>query len=88
MSALTSAHICCDTDFDRGGWDVYGEHWRFFYDCMLAPVAKQVQLALEKLPVVAQFAPPSYAGKTGLDVVKVRRGGREQGGEGGEGCTG
>jgi len=28
---------------DIGGWDVYGEHWRFFFDCMLAPVAKQVR---------------------------------------------
>ena len=39
---LSSAHICCDSDFDVGGWDAYGEHWRFFYDCMMAPVAKQV----------------------------------------------
>ena len=33
----------------------------------------QMQAALDKLPIVAQFAPPSYSGKTGLDVVKVSR---------------
>lgn len=36
-----------------GGWEGYDEHWRYFFDCMLAPVAKQAAAALEKLPVSA-----------------------------------
>lgn len=68
---LFSAHICTSDDFDVGGIEVYDEHWRFFYECMLAPVAKQVDAALKKLPVSAQFAPPSYSGKKGMDVVKA-----------------
>ena len=27
--------------WDEGGWDVYGNDWRHYYDCMLAPVARQ-----------------------------------------------
>ncbi|CAI5536631.1 unnamed protein product [Closterium sp. Naga37s-1] len=68
---LFSTHVCKGEDFDVGGIEVYDMHWRYFYDCMLAPVAKQVDAALKKLPVVAQFAPPCYSGKTGLDVVKA-----------------
>ena len=26
---------------DVGGWDMYGQDWRHYFDCMLAPVAKQ-----------------------------------------------
>jgi hypothetical protein len=36
-----------------GAWDAYGDHWRYFFDCMLAPMATQAQSALEKLPVTA-----------------------------------
>jgi flavorubredoxin len=42
-----------DSAFDVGGWDTYGDHWRYFFDCMLAPMASQAQSALEKLPVTA-----------------------------------
>lgn len=66
-----SAHVCSDNDFDIGGWEVYGEDWRFFYDCMLSPAAQQADAALKKLPIVAQFAKPSYTGKTGIDIVKT-----------------
>uniref|UniRef100_A0A0C9RLY5 TSA: Wollemia nobilis Ref_Wollemi_Transcript_11734_2825 transcribed RNA sequence n=1 Tax=Wollemia nobilis TaxID=56998 RepID=A0A0C9RLY5_9CONI len=65
-----SAHVCTDNDFDVGGWEAYGEDWRFFYDCMLSPVARQVDAILQKLPIVPQFAKPSYAGRIGIDVVK------------------
>uniref|UniRef100_A0A0C9QSI8 TSA: Wollemia nobilis Ref_Wollemi_Transcript_11735_3005 transcribed RNA sequence n=1 Tax=Wollemia nobilis TaxID=56998 RepID=A0A0C9QSI8_9CONI len=66
-----SAHVCTDNDFDVGGWEAYGEDWRFFYDCMLSPVARQVDAILQKLPIVPQFAKPSYAGRIGIDVVKA-----------------
>lgn len=39
--------------FDVGAWETYGDHWRYFFDCMLAPMATQAQSALEKLPVTA-----------------------------------
>lgn len=39
--------------FDVGGWDAYGDQWRYFFDCMLAPVAIQAQSALERLPATA-----------------------------------
>lgn len=30
---------------DEGGWEVYKEDWRYFFDCMLAPVARQASKA-------------------------------------------
>eukprot|EP00882_Tetradesmus_deserticola_P003043 GHRQ01003230.1.p1 GENE.GHRQ01003230.1~~GHRQ01003230.1.p1 ORF type:complete len:731 (+),score=313.16 GHRQ01003230.1:222-2414(+) len=39
--------------FDVGGWDAYGDHWRYFFDCMLAPMAPQALSALDKLPATA-----------------------------------
>eukprot|EP01018_Ginkgo_biloba_P021910 Gb_29526 [translate_table: standard] len=68
---LFSAHVCTDDDYDIGGWEAYGEDWRFFYDCMLSPVSRQADAALQKLPIVAQFSKPSYTGKTGIDIVKA-----------------
>ena len=35
-----------------GGWDLYGEDWRHYYECMLAPVARQVSVTLDKLDLV------------------------------------
>lgn len=68
---LFSAHVCSDNHFDLGGWDAYGEDWRYFYDCMLSPVPRQAKAALERLPIVTQFAKPSYSGKLGIDVIKA-----------------
>jgi len=46
-----------------GSWDAYSEHWRYFFDCMLAPVPKQAAAALEKLPITsaprASFSRPA-----------------------------
>lgn len=42
-----------DSAFDVGAWETYGDHWRYFFDCMLAPMATQAQSALDKLPVTA-----------------------------------
>jgi hypothetical protein len=36
-----------------GSYEAYGDHWRYFYDCMLAPMATQAESALDKLPVTA-----------------------------------
>lgn len=68
---LFSAHVCRESGFDVEGWEEYAEDWRFFFDCMLSPVPKQAQAALEKLPIVAQFSVPSYSGRKGLAVLKA-----------------
>jgi flavorubredoxin len=60
LSAMIA--VCCNppvcvqantSAFDVGAWEAYGDHWRYFFDCMLAPMATQAQSALEKLPVTA-----------------------------------
>lgn len=45
---LFGAHVCGDQVFDEG-WTVYNEDRRYYFDCLLAPSAKQVTAALEKL---------------------------------------
>ena len=42
------AHVCGDQVFDEG-WQVYVEDRRYYFDCLMAPYAKQVANALEKL---------------------------------------
>ncbi|MDM3857485.1 MAG: diflavin flavoprotein [Aphanizomenon gracile PMC649.10] len=45
---LFGAHICSDQVFDEG-WEVFNEDRRYYFDCLMAPHAKQVETALEKL---------------------------------------
>ncbi len=45
---LFGAHVCGDQVLDEG-WTVYNEDRRYYFDCLLAPSAKQVAIALEKL---------------------------------------
>jgi flavorubredoxin/flavin reductase (DIM6/NTAB) family NADH-FMN oxidoreductase RutF len=45
---LFGAHVCNDQVFDEG-WLVYNEDRRYYFDCLMAPHAKQVTTALEKL---------------------------------------
>ena len=44
-SNLFSAHVAPEVagarGLDDGGWRALGEDWRHYYDCMLAPVARQ-----------------------------------------------
>lgn len=39
--------------FDHGGWEVYGDAWRYYFDCMLAPAARQAATALERMRINA-----------------------------------
>ncbi|KAL3160809.1 hypothetical protein ABBQ38_009218 [Trebouxia sp. C0009 RCD-2024] len=55
-SNMFSAHVAPsvvntsgESAADVGGWDMYGQDWRHYYDCMLAPVAKQAAGGLDKL---------------------------------------
>ena len=45
---LFGAHVCGDQVFDEG-WEVYNEDRRYYFDCLMAPHARQVETALEKL---------------------------------------
>ncbi|BAT51451.1 Flavin reductase-like, FMN-binding [Nostoc sp. NIES-3756] len=45
---LFGAHICGDQVFDEG-WETINEDRRYYYDCLMAPHARQVETALEKL---------------------------------------
>jgi flavorubredoxin/flavin reductase (DIM6/NTAB) family NADH-FMN oxidoreductase RutF len=57
---LFGAHICGDQVFDEG-WTVFNEDRRYYYDCLMAPNARQVATALEKIaPFPAQFYAPGH----------------------------
>lgn len=45
---LFGAHICGDQVFDEG-WTIFQEDRRYYFDCLMAPHARQVETALEKL---------------------------------------
>lgn len=45
---LFSAHVCGDQILDEG-WNIYREDRRYYFDCVLAPYANQVENSLEKL---------------------------------------
>ncbi|MEM9219196.1 MAG: diflavin flavoprotein [Cyanobacteria bacterium P01_F01_bin.150] len=42
------AHICGTQVFDEG-WEVYQDDRQYYFDCIMAPHARQVTLALEKI---------------------------------------
>ena len=45
---LFGAHICGDQVFDEG-WETFNEDRRYYYDCLMAPHARQIETALDKL---------------------------------------
>ena len=45
---LFGAHVCGDQVFDEG-WTIYQEDRRYYFDCLMAPHARQITTALEKL---------------------------------------
>ncbi|OKH24141.1 flavin oxidoreductase [Hydrococcus rivularis NIES-593] len=45
---LFGAHVCGDQVLDEG-WKVYDEDRRYYFDCLMAPYAKHIATALEKL---------------------------------------
>lgn len=47
------AHVCGDEVFDEG-WETFREDRRYYFDCLMAPHARQVEMALEKL---SDFSP-------------------------------
>ena len=57
-SKFFSAHVANDGDevFDVGGWDAFGEDWRYYFDCLLSPMAKQAAPVLVRLKAAANRA--------------------------------
>ncbi|HEY9650580.1 MAG TPA: diflavin flavoprotein [Coleofasciculaceae cyanobacterium] len=45
---LFGAHVCGDQVFDEG-WTAISEDRRYYFDCLMAPHARQVETALEKV---------------------------------------
>jgi flavorubredoxin/flavin reductase (DIM6/NTAB) family NADH-FMN oxidoreductase RutF len=45
---LFGAHICGEQVFDEG-WEIFTEDRRYYFDCLMAPHARQVETALDKL---------------------------------------
>jgi flavorubredoxin/flavin reductase (DIM6/NTAB) family NADH-FMN oxidoreductase RutF len=45
---LFGVHVCGDQVFDEG-WEIYTEDRRYYFDCLMAPHARQVETALDKL---------------------------------------
>ncbi|MDZ7958147.1 MAG: diflavin flavoprotein [Aulosira sp. DedQUE10] len=54
---LFGAHICGDQVFDEG-WESINEDRRYYFDCLMAPHARQVETALDR---IADFPARIYA---------------------------
>jgi flavorubredoxin/flavin reductase (DIM6/NTAB) family NADH-FMN oxidoreductase RutF len=45
---LFGCHVCGDQVLDEG-WETYSEDRRYYFDCLMAPAAKQIDAALDKI---------------------------------------
>ena len=54
---LFGCHVCGDQVFDEG-WETYSEDRRYYFDCLMAPAAKQIEAALDK---IAEYPISCYA---------------------------
>jgi flavorubredoxin/flavin reductase (DIM6/NTAB) family NADH-FMN oxidoreductase RutF len=45
---LFGCHVCSDQVFDEG-WEAYAEDRRYYFDCLMAPAAKQIDSSLDKI---------------------------------------
>lgn len=53
-SSFFAAHEAAEpgsSPFDDGGWGEHGDSVKYYFDCMLAPAARQVSRALDKLKI-------------------------------------
>lgn len=53
-SSFFAAHEAVDAGigpFDEGGWGAHGDSVKYYFDCMLAPAARQVSKALNRLQI-------------------------------------
>jgi flavorubredoxin/flavin reductase (DIM6/NTAB) family NADH-FMN oxidoreductase RutF len=54
---LFGCHVCGDQVLDEG-WEAYSEDRRYYFDCLMAPAAKQIDAALDK---IAEYPVTLYA---------------------------
>ena len=54
---LFGCHVCGDQVLDEG-WETYSEDRRYYFDCLMAPAAKQIEAALDK---IAEYPVTLYA---------------------------
>jgi flavorubredoxin/flavin reductase (DIM6/NTAB) family NADH-FMN oxidoreductase RutF len=54
---LFGCHVCGDQVLDEG-WETYVEDRRYYFDCLMAPAAKQIDAALDK---IAEYPITLYA---------------------------
>jgi flavorubredoxin/flavin reductase (DIM6/NTAB) family NADH-FMN oxidoreductase RutF len=54
---LFGCHVCGDQVFDEG-WEAYSEDRRYYFDCLMAPAAKQIEASLDK---IAEYPIAFYA---------------------------
>jgi flavorubredoxin/flavin reductase (DIM6/NTAB) family NADH-FMN oxidoreductase RutF len=54
---LFGCHVCGDQVFDEG-WAAYSEDRRYYFDCLMAPAAKQITATLDK---IAEYPISCYA---------------------------
>lgn len=67
-----SCHVAQESHAtDVGGWEKYEEDWRYFYECMLAPSAAQVALALDRLDVTVAKAASDAAATDSQDSISI-----------------
>jgi len=81
-SKFFSAHICSEA-YDEANRSSTEEDRRWFYDCLMAPMARQVEMVLDKLdelPIrtIAPFHGPAIAGSWRSLVADYRRWGEGQ----------
>jgi hypothetical protein len=81
-SKFFSAHICAGA-FEEANRSSTEEDRRWFYDCLMAPMARQVEMVLDKLdelPIrtIAPFHGPAIAGSWRSLVADYRRWGEGQ----------
>jgi flavorubredoxin/flavin reductase (DIM6/NTAB) family NADH-FMN oxidoreductase RutF len=54
---LFGCHVCSDQVLDEG-WEAYSEDRRYYFDCLMAPAAKQINTTLDK---IAEYPVTLYA---------------------------
>lgn len=70
---LFGAHVCSDQVFDEG-WQVFAEDRRYYYDSLMAPDARQVETALEKLvPLSVRFYAPGHGPMVRYGLTELTR---------------
>ncbi|GLI66193.1 hypothetical protein VaNZ11_009958 [Volvox africanus] len=64
-SKLFAAHVAPSEGeaLDENGWEGFGDDWRYYFECMLAPSARQAAAALDKLDLVPARRRPGTAPK-------------------------